>query len=84
MGHILSTQGKTNEALAAFRRAVTRLYLKYRGAKDAQGKPFWETLILKDFAEMRAAGLNDPLMDEIENMFQQSGGAAPEAAQAGP
>ena len=33
------------------------------------GNP-WETVILEDFAELRKAGLSDPLMDTIEKLFK--------------
>jgi hypothetical protein len=36
------------------------------------GKP-WETVILEDFAELRKAGLTNPLMDKIENLFGSTG-----------
>jgi hypothetical protein len=29
----------------------------------------WETSVLDDFAELRQAGLNNSLMDEIETLF---------------
>jgi hypothetical protein len=49
------------------------LYLRYRGEKNVQdGKP-WETVVLEDFAELRKAGLTDPLMDEIKDRFAARG-----------
>ena len=49
------------------------LYLKYRGAKNVQGEKSWGPLILEDFAELRKAGLTNPLMDEIEKLFASAG-----------
>ena len=48
------------------------LYLRYRGGKMQNGKP-WETVVLEDFGEMRKAGLTHPLMDEIEKRFAAGG-----------
>jgi hypothetical protein len=33
----------------------------------------WEATVLEDFAELRKAGLTDPLMDEIESKFATGG-----------
>jgi tetratricopeptide (TPR) repeat protein len=49
------------------------LYLQYRGAKNVEGAKSWEDAILKDFAELRKAGLSDPLMAEIEKTFGAGG-----------
>jgi hypothetical protein len=43
--------------------------LKYRDEKDLGDGKSWVTVILEDFAELRKAGLTDPLMDEIEKLF---------------
>jgi hypothetical protein len=45
------------------------LYLQYRDEKDVDSDKSWETAVLEDFAELRKAGLNHPLMDEIEKRF---------------
>ena len=52
--------GRSSEAKA--------VYLQYRGRKTLDDK-IWETIVLGDFAELRQAGLTDPLMDEIEALF---------------
>ena len=49
------------------------LYLKYRGQKDVLDGKSWEALILADFADLRKAGLSNPLMDEIEKLFAAAG-----------
>jgi tetratricopeptide (TPR) repeat protein len=50
------------------------LYLKYRGQTLAeQSGNSWETVILEDFAQLRKAGLTNPLMDEIEKLFASAG-----------
>ncbi len=59
--HALMFLGRAEEARS--------LYEKYRGKKNVLGKKSWETGILEDFAEMRKAGLTNPLMDEIEGRF---------------
>ena len=44
--------------------------LKYRGRTLAeQNGNSWETAIREDFAQLRKAGLTNPLMDEIEKQF---------------
>jgi tetratricopeptide (TPR) repeat protein len=58
--HALMFLGREDEARA--------LYLRYRDEKKVLGKP-WDTVILEDFAEMRKAGLMNPLMDEITKLF---------------
>ncbi|MGC1349688.1 MAG: hypothetical protein WA858_07895, partial [Xanthobacteraceae bacterium] len=60
--HALMFVGRTDEARA--------LYLKYRGRKDVFEGKSWETVVQEDFAELRKAGLNDPLMDTIEKLFK--------------
>jgi len=45
------------------------LYLAHRGAKNVAGEKAWETAVTEDFAELRAAKLMHPLMDEIEQLF---------------
>jgi hypothetical protein len=49
------------------------LYLKYRGQKDVLDGKSWGALILADFADLRKAGLSNPLMDEIEKLFAAAG-----------
>jgi tetratricopeptide (TPR) repeat protein len=48
------------------------LYLQYRGKKINENES-WDTVVLKDFAELRKAGLTHPLMHEIENRFAAGG-----------
>ena len=60
--HALMFLGRTDEARA--------LYLKYRGREDVFEGKSWETVVLADFAELRKAGLSDPLMDTIEKLFK--------------
>jgi tetratricopeptide (TPR) repeat protein len=62
--HALMFLGREDEARA--------LHLRYRGEKNVLGKP-WSTVILDDFAEMRKAGLMNPLMDEITKCLLVSG-----------
>ena len=45
------------------------IYLRYRHHQKIQGQKSWEALVLDDFMELRKAGLNHPLMDEIEKVF---------------
>ena len=60
--HALMFLGRTDEARA--------IYLKYRGQKNVQDGKSWEVVVLEDFAELRKAGLSDPLMDTIEKLFR--------------
>ena len=60
--HALMFVGRIDEART--------LYLKYRGQTlPEQIGNSWETVILDDFAQLRKAGLTNPLMDEIEKLF---------------
>jgi tetratricopeptide (TPR) repeat protein len=60
--HALMFLGRLDEART--------LYLKYRGQTLAeQSGNSWETAIREDFAQLRKAGLTNPLMDEIEKLF---------------
>jgi tetratricopeptide (TPR) repeat protein len=60
--HALMFLGRLDEART--------LYLKYRGQTLAeQNGNSWEAAILEDFAQLRKAGLTNPLMDEIEKQF---------------
>jgi tetratricopeptide (TPR) repeat protein len=63
--HALMLVGRVDEARA--------LYLVHRGEKDTRRGESWQTIVLKDFAEMRNAGLAHPLMDEIEAAFTTRG-----------
>jgi tetratricopeptide (TPR) repeat protein len=63
--HALMFLGRIDEARA--------LYLKYRGQKDVQDGKSWEAVVLEDFADLRKAGLTNPLMDEIEKQFKSEG-----------
>src|SRR5262249_17989936 len=59
--HALMFLGRADEART--------LYLRCRGEKNVVGEKPWESVVLEDFAEMRKAGLGNPLMDEIEKQF---------------
>ncbi len=63
--HALMFLGRTDEARA--------LYLKYRGQKNVSGGKVWEAVVLDDFAQLKKAGLTNPLMDEIEKLFSSAG-----------
>ena len=63
--HALMFLGRIDEARA--------LYLKYRGQKNVQEGKSWEAVVLEDFAELRKAGVTNPLMDEIEKQFASAG-----------
>jgi tetratricopeptide (TPR) repeat protein len=58
--HALMFLGRVDEARA--------LYRAHRGEKTQDDK-IWEDDIREDFAELRKAGLTNPLMDEIERTF---------------
>jgi hypothetical protein len=49
------------------------LYFKYRGRQKVVEERSWEQSVLDDFAEMRKAGLEHPLMAEIERAFGAGG-----------
>jgi hypothetical protein len=55
------------------RRGARSLYLKYRDQKNVTDGKSWQAVILDDFAQLRKAGLNNPLMDEIEKTFASAG-----------
>jgi hypothetical protein len=60
--HALMFLGRLDEART--------LYLTYRGQTLAERSGnSWETAVLEDFAQLRKAGLTNPLMDEIGNLF---------------
>lgn len=63
--HALMFLTRTDEARA--------LYLKYRGQKNVSENKSWDLVILDDFAQLRTAGLANPLMDEIEKLFRSAG-----------
>jgi len=63
--HALMFLGRLEEARA--------FYLQYRGTKNAQDEEPWDAVVLKDFVELRKAGLAHPLMDEIEALFAGRG-----------
>ena len=60
--HALMFLGRTGEARA--------LYLQYRGETDLLEEKSWEKVILDDFAALRKAGLDHPLMDEIAGQYK--------------
>jgi WD40 repeat protein len=60
--HALMFLGRVDEART--------LYVRYHGEMNVEGKS-WDANILEDFAELRKAGLTNPLMDEIEKLFSQ-------------
>lgn len=62
--HALMLLGRTDEART--------IYLAHRG-RLAHGKKSWRSVILEDFAELRDAGLNDPLMSDIEKTLSADG-----------
>jgi tetratricopeptide (TPR) repeat protein len=68
--HALMLVGRADEA--------GTVYLRHRGTMNVNGDNSWEAVVLADFAEMRAAGLTHPLMDEIEALFGQSVAHAPQ------
>jgi tetratricopeptide (TPR) repeat protein len=63
--HALMFLGRTEDARA--------LYLRYRGEMNVQGEKTWDAVVVEDFAELRKAGLTEPLMDEIEKNFAGRG-----------
>jgi len=63
--HALMFLDRTDEARA--------LYLQYRGRQNVDDQKSWEALIAEDFAQLRQAGLEAPLMDEIEKKFAEAG-----------
>ncbi len=63
--HALMFLDRTDEARA--------LYLQYRGRQNVDDQKSWEALIAEDFAQLRQAGLETPLMDEIEKKFAEAG-----------
>ena len=58
--HALLFLGRIDEA--------RKIYLDHRGEKTLDDK-IWEVAVREDFAELRKAGLTNPLMDEIEKLF---------------
>ena len=74
--HALMFLGRADEA--------RKTYLQYQGSTPSglEGK-LWRDIILEDFTEMRNAGLNHPLMDEIENAFTLEKTSEPSEAQPG-
>jgi tetratricopeptide (TPR) repeat protein len=63
--HALMFLNRTDEARA--------LYLQYRGRQHVDDQKSWEALIAEDFTQLRRAGLEAPLMDEIEKKFAEAG-----------
>ena len=59
--HALMFLGQVDEAHA--------IYLKYRGHQNVQGGETWEAVVLEDFAQLREAGMRQPLMDEVEKVL---------------
>jgi tetratricopeptide (TPR) repeat protein len=59
--HALMFLGRQDEART--------LYLRYRDEKNVQNGKSWKPIIVEDFAEMRKAGLMNPLMEEIAKLF---------------
>jgi tetratricopeptide (TPR) repeat protein len=60
--HALMFLDRTDEARS--------IYLKYRGRRNVEDQNSWETMINADFVQLRKAGLDRPLMDEIEKRFR--------------
>jgi tetratricopeptide (TPR) repeat protein len=63
--HALMFLGRVEEARA--------IYLKYRGREKVVDDKPWEMTVLGDFADLHKAGLQHPLMDEIEKLFVPKG-----------
>jgi hypothetical protein len=57
--HALMFLGRTAEA--------RKLYLQHRNDTVSQNDKPWRQVIAEDFAEFRKAGLDNPLMGEIES-----------------
>lgn len=49
------------------------IYLQFRGRKNVWNQASWEDFIKSAFADLRKAGLENPLMDEIEKQFADGG-----------
>jgi tetratricopeptide (TPR) repeat protein len=63
--HALMFLGRPDEARA--------VYLQYRGRKNVVGDKSWDAAVRQNFAELRKAGLSNPLMDQIEQEFSSAG-----------
>jgi TPR repeat protein len=62
--HALMFLGRTEEARA--------LYSKHKGERLGQGgDQLWDTIIVEDFAQLRKAGLEHPLMAEVETLLKE-------------
>jgi hypothetical protein len=57
--------GRVDEARA--------LYLRYRDEQQVRVDRSWKAVVVRAFAEMHAAGLVHPLMDEIGALFSSRG-----------
>lgn len=49
------------------------LFLKYAGQQNVYDNKSWQAVVVGFFAEQRKAGVQNPLMDEIEKRFQAGG-----------
>jgi WD40 repeat protein len=65
LAHALMHLGRKEEARKVYL-AHKGQPIKTRGVKEA---PRWNDVIRKDFADLRGAGLADPLMDQVEREF---------------
>jgi tetratricopeptide (TPR) repeat protein len=69
--HALMFLGRMEEARA--------VYLEHRG-KDVLNQGKWESVIAKDFAELRTKGVSNPMMTEIEGLLGAQANAAEETS----
>ena len=60
VAHALMMTGQVNQA--------RKIYLEFRG-ELANGKARWNETVLQDFGLMRAAGVSNPLMEEVAGSF---------------
>jgi TIR domain len=49
------------------------LFLKYAGEQNVYDNKSWQIVVVGFFADLRKAGVQNPLMDEIEKRFQAGG-----------
>jgi tetratricopeptide (TPR) repeat protein len=49
------------------------LFLKYAGEQNVYDNKSWQIVVVGFFADLRKAGVQNPLMDEIEKRFQVGG-----------
>jgi hypothetical protein len=49
------------------------LFLKYAGRQNVFENKSWQAVVVGFFTDLRKAGVQNPLMDEIEKRFQAGG-----------